>query len=274
MSKEASPSSAYKALLADLRRRIQEAQVRAGLAVNRELVLLYWSIGREILTRQDREGWGAKVIDSLARDLHQSFPEIRGLSPRNLKYMRALADAWPDEQIVQQLVAQIPWGHNVRLLDYVKDPAERLWYAQQAIQHGWSRNVLVHQIESKLYQRQGQAITNFKHTLYIDLLFYQLHLRCFVVVDLKIGEFKPEYAGKMNLYLSAVDDLLRHPEDRPSIGLILCKSQNRLVAEYALRDVSKPMGVATYRLTNALPADLQESLPSIEELQKELGYGG
>jgi predicted nuclease of restriction endonuclease-like (RecB) superfamily len=331
----------YAELLESLKARIREAQVRAALSVNRELVLLYWHIGREILQRQEREGWGAKVIDRLALDLRREFPEMKGFSPRNLKYMRAFAEAWPDEQIVQQAAAQIPWFHNVVLLEKVKDPAARLWYAQQTIEHGWSRNVLVHQIESKLYQRQGKAITNFERTLpapqsdlarslikdpyvfdflslgpgaqerdlerallnhvrdfllelgkgfafvgsqyrldvggeefYIDLLFYQLRLRCFVVIDLKIGEFKPEYAGKMNFYLSAVDDLLRHPEDRPSIGLILCKSQNRLVAEYALRDVSKPMGVATYRLTEALPADLQENLPSIEELKKELGYGG
>ncbi|MCL6582685.1 MAG: PDDEXK nuclease domain-containing protein [bacterium] len=330
----------YAELLESLKERIRQAQVHAALSVNRELVLLYWRIGKEILQRQEQEGWGAKVIDRLALDLGREFPEMKSFSTRNLKYMRAFAEAWPDEPIVQQLVAQIPWGHNVRLLDYVKDPAERLWYAQQTIEHGWSRNVLVHQIESKLYQRQGKAITNFERTLpvpqsdlaralikdpyvfdfltlgpqaqerdlerallnhlrdfllelgkgfafvgsqyrlevggeefYIDLLFYHLRLRCFVVIELKIGEFKPEYAGKMNFYLSAVDELLRHPDDRPSIGLILCKSQNRLVAEYALRDVSKPMGVATYRLTGALPADLQDSLPSIEELKKELGYG-
>jgi len=328
----------YAELLESLKARIREAQVRAALSVNRELVLLYWHIGREILQRQQREGWGAKVIDRLALDLGREFPEMKGFSPRNLKYMRAFAEAWPEEQIVQEALAQITWYHNITLLEKVKDPGERLWYVQQTIEHGWSRNVLVHQIESKLYQRQGKAITNFERTLpapqsdlarslikdpyvfdflslgpgaqerdlerallnhlrdfllelgkgfafvgsqyrldvggeefYIDLLFYQLRLRCFVVIDLKIGEFKPEYAGKMNFYLSAVDDLLRHPEDRPSIGLILCKSQNRLVAEYALRDVSKPMGVATYRLTEALPADLQENLPSIEELKKELG---
>jgi len=333
--------SRYPELLESLKTRIRQAQVRAALSVNRELVLLYWNIGKEILQKQEQEGWGAKVIDCLALDLEREFPEMKGFSPRNLKYIRAFAEAWPDEQIVQQLVAQIPWGHNVRLLDYVKDPAERLWYVQQTIEHGWSRNVLVHQIESNLYERQGKAITNFERTLpapqsdlarslmkdpyvfdfftlgpeaqerdlerallnhlrdfllelgkgfafvgsqyrievgdeefYIDLLFYQLRLRCLVVIELKVGEFKPEYAGKMNFYLSAVDDLLRHPEDRPSIGLILCKSQNRLVVEYALRDVCKPMGVATYRLTETLPADLQKYLPSIDELQKELGYGG
>jgi len=266
---------------------------------------------------------------------------MKGFSPRNLKYMRAFAEAWPDEPIVQEALAQITWYHNLTLLEKVKDPAERLWYAHQTIEHGWSRNVLVHQIESRLYERQGKAITNFERTLpapqsdlaqslvkdpyifdflslgpevqerdlerallnhlrdfllemgkgfafvgsqyrlevggdefFIDLLFYQLRLRCYVVIELKVGEFKPEYTGKMNFYLSAVDDLLRHPEDRPSIGLILCKSQNRLIAEYALRDISKPMGVATYRLTSALPAELQEKLPSIEELEKELGYGG
>jgi len=331
----------YAELLETLKARIRQAQVRAALSVNRELVLLYWHIGKEVLQRQEREGWGTKVIDRLALDLAREFPEMKGFSPRNLKYMRAFAEAWPDEQIVQQAAAQIPWFHNVVLLEKVKDPAERFWYVQQTLQYGWSRNVLVHHIESGLYQRQGKAITNFERTLpapqsdlarslikdpyvfdflslgpeaqereleralldhlrdfllelgkgfafvgsqyrldvggeefHIDLLFYQLRLHAFVVIDLKIGEFKPEYAGKMNFYLSAVDELLRHPEDRPSIGLILCKSQNRLVAEYALRDMNKPMGVATYSLTEALPADLQEHLPSIEELQKELGYGG
>ncbi|MBS0176018.1 MAG: DUF1016 family protein [Nitrospira sp.] len=337
MSMETSPSTAYKALLADLKRRIQEAQVRAGLAVNRELVLLYWSIGREILVRQEREGWGAKVIDSLARDLHQSFPEMKGLSPRNLKYMRALADAWPDAQIVQQLVAQIPWGHNVRLLDYVKSPVERRWYAEQTIANGWSRNVLILQIESRLYDRQGKAISNFQSALpqpqsdlaqqilkdpynfdfltlekdarerdierglldhlrqfllelgsgfafvgsqvplevggedyRLDLLFYHLKLRSYIVAEVKSGTFRPEYAGKMNFYLSAVDDLLRHPNDQPSIGLILCRSKDGIVVEYALRDIGKPMGIAEFRLTESLPDSLKSTLPSIEELESEL----
>ena len=337
MSMETSPSSAYKALLAGLKRRIQEAQVRAGLAVNRELVLLYWSIGREILVRQDREGWGAKVIDSLARDLHQSFPEMKGLSPRNLKYMRALAEAWPEESIVQQAAAQIPWFHNCTLLDKVKDPLERLWYTQQTIANGWSRNVLILQIESGLYRRQGKAISNFEIALpmpqsdlaqqllkdpynfdfltlgkdarerdierglldhlrqfllelgsgfafvgsqvplevggedyHLDLLFYHLKLRCFIVAELKVGTFRPEYAGKMNFYLSAVDDLLRHPTDQPSIGLILCRSKEGIVVEYALRDIGKPMGIAEFRLTESLPDSLKSTLPSIEELESEL----
>jgi predicted nuclease of restriction endonuclease-like (RecB) superfamily len=334
---ESSPSSAYKALLADLKRRIQQAQVRAGLAVNRELVLLYWSIGREILIRQEREGWGAKVIDSLARDLHQSFPEMKGLSPRNLKYMRALAEAWPEESIVQQAAAQIPWFHNCTLLDKVKDPLERLWYTQQTIANGWSRNVLILQIESGLYRRQGKAISNFEVALpkpqsdlaqqllkdpynfdfltldkdarerdierglldhlrqfllelgsgfafvgsqvplevggedyHLDLLFYHLKLRSFIVVELKVGTFRPDYVGKMNFYLSAVDDLLRHPSDQPSIGLILCRSKEGIVVEYALRDIGKPMGIAEFRLTESLPESLKSTLPSIEELESEL----
>lgn len=337
MSLETSPSSAYKALLADLKRRILEAQVRAGLAVNRELVLLYWSIGREILVRQEREGWGAKVIDSLARDLHQSFPEMKGLSPRNLKYMRALAEAWPEESIVQQAAAQIPWFHNCMLLDKVKDPLERIWYTQQTIANGWSRNVLILQIESGLYRRQGKAISNFEVALpkpqsdlaqqllkdpynfdfltldkdarerdierglldhlrqfllelgsgfafvgsqvplevggedyHLDLLFYHLKLRSFIVVELKVGTFRPDYVGKMNFYLSAVDDLLRHPSDQPSIGLILCRSKEGIVVEYALRDIGKPMGIAEFRLTESLPESLKSTLPSIEELESEL----
>jgi predicted nuclease of restriction endonuclease-like (RecB) superfamily len=337
MSKETPPSSAYKALLADMKRRIQEAQVRAGLAVNRELVLLYWSIGREILVRQEREGWGAKVIDSLARDLHQSFPEMKGLSPRNLKYMRALAEAWPEESIVQQAAAQIPWFHNCTLLDKVKDPLERLWYTQQTIANGWSRNVLILQIESGLYRRQGKAISNFEVALpkpqsdlaqqllkdpynfdfltldkdarerdierglldhlrqfllelgsgfafvgsqvplevggedyRLDLLFYHLKLRVFIVAEVKAGPFRPEYIGKMNFYLSAVDDLLRHSSDQPSIGLILCRSKEGIVVEYALRDIGKPMGIAEFRLTESLPDTLKSNLPSIEELESEL----
>jgi len=327
----------YEELLARLKERVRTAQVRAAVSVNRELVLLYWHIGREILSRQEQEGWGAGVIDRLARDLRKAFPEMKGFSPRNLKYMRALAEAYPDEPFVQQAVAQLPWGHNVRILDYVKDPAERAWYIGQAVRYGWSRSVLVHQIESDLCGRQGRAVTNFDQTLpapqsdlaretikdpyvfdflslapearerdlsralldhvrdfllelgvgfalvgverrlevggqdfYVDLLFYHLKLRCFVVIDLKVGDFQPEHAGKMNFYLSAVDDLLRAPEDRPSIGIILCKTHNRVVAEYALRDLRKPMGVATYRLP---PKELRKSLPTAEQIEAELGAG-
>lgn len=330
-------SKSYQTLLADLKQRIRTAQVRAALAVNLELVLLYWGIGKEILARQDQEGWGTKVIDRLAKDLRSEFPGQQGLSPRNLKYMRALAEAWPDEAIVQQVAAQIPWFHNCILLDKVKDPGERLWYVQQTIQNGWSRNVLVMQIETNLYRRQGKAITNFQATLpspqsdlaqqllkdpynfdfltlaqeaqerdlergllahvqqfllelgvgfalvgsqvplevggedfRIDLLFYHLKLRAYIVIDLKMTPFKPEYAGKMNFYLSAVDDLLRHPDDQPTIGLILCKAKNRLVAEYAIRDIAKPLGVAEFRYLEQLPEQLKGTLPTIEEIEAEL----
>jgi predicted nuclease of restriction endonuclease-like (RecB) superfamily len=331
------PTAQYEGLLQELKERIRSAQVQAVLSVNRELVMLYWSIGRDILIRQRNEGWGAKVIDRLSEDLSKAFPEMRGFRSRNLKYMRAFAEAYPDQQFVQQVVAQLPWGHQVRILDTVKDAKQREWYIRQAIQSGWSRNVLVHQIEGDLYDRQGQAMTNFDRTLpapqselaqqlikdpynfdfltlvpdllerdlergliqhvrdfilelgkgfafvgsqyplevggqefFLDLLFYHLRLRCYVVIDLKIEEFKPEFAGKMNFYLSALDDLLRHTEDQPSIGLILCKQRNRLVVEYALRDMSKPMGVAQYRLTPALPEALKSELPTNEDLASEL----
>jgi predicted nuclease of restriction endonuclease-like (RecB) superfamily len=326
----------YVGLVAELKHRIADARLRAALSVNRELVLLYWGIGKDILSRQESEGWGAKVIDRLALDLVRAFPEMTGLSARNLKYMRAFAEAWPDLEFVQQVVALLPWGHNVRLLDAVKSAVERTWYARQAIENGWSRNVLVHQIESRLFVRQGGALTNFTRTLpaeqselaqqilkdpysfdflslgpemlerdlergliehlralilelgkgfafvgsqyhlevagqdyYLDLLFYHLRLRCFVVIELKIEDFKPEFAGKMNFYLSAVDDQLRHEDDQPTIGIILCKGRNEVIVEYALRDSSKPMGVAQYRLSPALPQQLQQDLPTIEEFARE-----
>jgi predicted nuclease of restriction endonuclease-like (RecB) superfamily len=327
----------YREFLLGLKLRIQQAQLKAALAVNRELILLYWQIGRDILERQERAGWGARIVERLAQDLHREFPEVKGFSPRNFKYMRAFAEAWPDEAIVQQLVAQLPWGHNVRLLDKVQDATERVWYVEQAIQNGWSRNILVMQIESGLYRRQGKAQTNFAHTLpslqsdlaqqllkdpynfdfltlsreahekdleaalvtqirkfllelgvgfsfvgsqyplevggqdfRLDLLFYHLKLRCFVVIDLKMGAFQPEDSGKMNFYLSAIDDLLRHPDDKPTIGLVLCRAKNRIVAEYALRDISKPLGISEFRYLEQLPEDLKGTLPTIEELQAEL----
>jgi predicted nuclease of restriction endonuclease-like (RecB) superfamily len=329
----------YDRFLEDLKQRIRAAQLRAVLAVNRDLILLYWQIGREILERQGRASWGAKIIESLAADLHREFPAMKGFSRTNLLYMRAFAEAWPDEPFVQQVVGQIPWGHNLRILDLVKTRTEREWYVRQTVQNGWSRNVLVHQIESGLYGRQGKAQTNFAATLpepqsdlarqvlkdpynfdfltlaedarerelesgllehlrkfllelgvgfafvgsqypievggedfRLDLLFYHLKLRCFVVIDLKMGAFQPEYAGKMNFYLSAVDDLLRHPADQPSIGVILCKYRNAVVAEYALRDTAKPIGIAEYLATVSLPADLKGSLPTVEELEAELKH--
>jgi predicted nuclease of restriction endonuclease-like (RecB) superfamily len=328
----------YASFLDGLKARIRAAQVKAALAVNAELVLLYWRVGRDILARQEQKGWGARVVDQLSADLQSAFPGIKGFSSRNLKYMRAFAEAWPDEEIVQQAVARLPWGHNVRLLDRIGGRNERLWYAQQAIEHGWSRAVLEAQIETGLHRRAGMALTNFKATLapphsdlaqqtlkdpyifdfltlgpdaqerdlergllehvrdfllelgvgfafvgsqvrlevggddfYVDLLFFHLGLRCFVVVDLKTGEFKPEYAGKMNFYLSAVDAQLRREGDHPSIGLVLCKEKNKVVVEYALRDTTKPIGVSAYRLLEKLPAKLKGSLPTVAELEAELG---
>ena len=332
-------SADYRAFLEDLKSRVRAAQIRASLAVNRELVLLYWRIGRDILSRQEQLGWGARVIDQLSADLRRAFPEMKGFSVRNLKYMRALAEAWPDEEFVQQAVAHIPWGHNVRILDKVADPETRRFYIARTLANGWSRNVLVLQIESRLHEREGRAITNFELTLpapqsdlaqqmtrdpycfdfltladdarerelergliehvrdfllelgagfafvgsqvpisvadrdfYVDLLFYHLSLRCYVVIELKAGEFKPEYTGKLNFYLSAVDDQLSHSDDQPTIGILLCKGREDLLVEYALRDMTKPIGVANWesRLVESLPAELAGRLPTVEQLEAEL----
>lgn len=327
----------YISFLNGLKRRIQSAQVKAILAVNQELLLLYWHIGREILERQQQEGWGSKVIDRLAKDLKREFPDMKGFSPRNLKYMRAFADAYPDKQIVQGALAQITWYHNVALLEKLKDPEQRLWYASKTVENGWSRNVLIMQIETNLHQRQGGAVTNFGRTLpaeqsdlsrallkdpynfgflsltdeaqerdleralverirdfllelgvgfafvgsqyrlevegdeyFIDLLFYHLKLHCYVVIDLKMTEFKPEYAGKMNFYVSAVNHLLCDDRDEPTIGIVLCRSKKRTVVEFALDTVHNPIGVSTYKLRDELPPSLQGSLPTAQQLEMEM----
>ncbi|PKV12716.1 PDDEXK nuclease domain-containing protein [Xanthomonas prunicola] len=327
----------YADWLAELKGRIHGAQQRAALAVNRELVGLYWEIGRDILARQAEQGWGAKVIERLAHDLRTAFPDMKGFSPRNLKYMRAFAEAWPDESFVQAVLAQLPWYHQLALLDKLPGPETRRWYAAKAIEHGWSRNVLVMQIESHLLERSGSAVTNFPATLpapqsdlameslkdpyrfdflglgeqaqereiegalvqhvtdfllelgagfafvgrqvlldvggeefFIDLLFYHLKLRCYVVIELKAGKFKPEHLGQLGFYLTAVDRQVKHAQDNPSIGLLLCKSKNKVVAEYALGDKSQPMGIAEYKLVESLPQELQTSLPSIEQIEREL----
>ncbi len=200
--------------------------------------------------------------------------------------MRKFAEEYPDSQFVQEALAQLTWYHNVTLLDKISDKQIRLFYIKHAIEHGWSRSIMVTQIELSLHKRQGQAVTNFKDKLpsrqsdlahytlkdpYIfDFLFYHLQLRCFVVIELKDKDFKPEYAGKMNFYLSCVDDLVKHQTDQPSIGLILCKSKNNILAEYTLRDMTKPISLAEYRLTESLPQNLKTALPTIEELEAEL----
>ncbi|MBI4824826.1 MAG: DUF1016 domain-containing protein [Nitrospirae bacterium] len=220
----------YAELLSALKERIRSAQFKAALSVNRELVLLYWQIGQEILTRQAKENWGAKVIDRLAADLKREFFDMSGFSPRNLKYMRAFAALYKDKAFVQEVLAQITWYHNITLLDKVKNSSEREWYIRKTIENGWSRNVLVLQIENDLYHRQ------------------------------------------INFYLSALDDIVKAPEDNPSIGIILCATKDRVLAEYALRDIKKPIGVAEWKtkLTRSLPKKLKGNLPTIEEIEAEL----
>jgi len=332
--------NSYADLLAGIKSRVQAARVRAGLAANRELVLMYWDIGTDILHRQREEGWGSQVIDRISRDIKIEFPNLTGFSPRNLKYMRAFAEEYPDREFVQQLVAQIPWGHILYLLQKAKDSKKRLWYMRQAIEHGWSRNVLALHIDQQDYERKGLAVSNFSATLpsplsdlaqellkdpyifdflgiaddarekevenallahlrdfllelgsgfafvgnqvrldiddedyYIDLLFYHLKLRCYFVIDLKTRPFAAEDAGKMNFYLNAVDDLFRHPDDQPSIGLVLCREKegsSKMLLEYALRGLEKPVGVSAYQLTRALPDNLKPSLPTVEEIEIEI----
>lgn len=380
--------TSYAPLLADLKARVRAVQVKAAVSVNRELILLYWHIGREILRAQKAEGWGTKVVQRLAKDLADEFPELGGFSFTNLMRMRTFAGAYGPDTIFPQLVgkleqgpsrgeifpqvvgklgkakvqqavapivsppvrqledtppeplALLPWGSNIILIEKVKDPATRLWYARKTLENGWSRAVLTVQIESRLHERSGKAFTNFERTLppaqsdmarevlkdpymfdfltlgedaherdlerglvehvqklllemgagfafvgrqvpldvgdedfYLDLLFYHLRLRCFLVVDLKMKPFEPEFAGKMNFYLSAVDDQMRHEHDAPTIGLLLCKdAKNKLKVEYALRDVKKPIGVAEWqtRLVESLPKNLRGALPSIADIEREL----
>lgn len=329
----------YADALGAIKQRIQEERLRVVLSANAAMVVLYWEIGRMILDRQDRAGWGAKVIDRLAADLREAFPDMKGFSPRNLKYMRAFAAAWPERNFVQQAAARIPWFHNCLLLDRIPDRATREWYIKAAIEEGWSRNILAMQIQNRAHERQEKAITNFEaalppatsdmaaqvfkdpylfdflgtadprrereieralvdhiqrfllelgtgfafvgrqvplevgdRDLQIDLLFYHLKLRCYVVVELKAVPFDPAFVGQLNLYLSAVDDLLRHRDDRPTIGLLLCRDKNRLVVEYALRHLKSPIGVAGWetRLVEKLPKAVKGSLPSVEEIEAEL----
>ena len=333
----------YGSLLNEIKEKVRTSQIKAALSVNTELITLYWEIGRSIYRKQQEEGWGAKTIENLSKDLRSAFPEMKGFSFRNIKYMVHFAKEYPDFEIRQQLVAQIPWGHNLLLLQRLRSEEERVWYTKKIIENGWSRNMLSTWIDSDLYRRQGKAITNFQSTLpppqsdlarqtlkdpycfdfltlekdaheraiesglilhiqkfllelgkgfsfvgsqylievdkdpyFIDLLFYHLTLRSFVVLEIKNTKFHPRDVGQLNFYLSAVDDLLRHETDNPSIGLILCKEKTKTKAEYALRDVKKPIGVASFEteIINSLPEDLKPSLPSIEEIEAELNREG
>jgi predicted nuclease of restriction endonuclease-like (RecB) superfamily len=361
------PARDYVRFLGEVKSRIRSAQLRAHLAVSRELTLLYWQIGRGIVERQQQAGWGKSVIERLAADIQKEFPGLEGFSANNLWRMRSFylaygradtklaqpaqeMEASPGKGTLDPILAQaaqelpppevlaIPWFHNVILIQKIKDPALRIWYAAQAAANGWSRDILTLQIKSKLHLRQGKAVTNFKKTLpdpqsdlaqqlvkdpynfgfltldtdarerelelglmehlskflvelgtgfafvgrqvhvelegedfYLDLLFYHLRLRCFVVIDLKRGAFKPEHASKMNFYLNLVDEKMRHPGDQPSIGLILCQERKKLIAEYTLRGMEKAIGVSEYQLTRHLPKALKGSLPTIEQIENELG---
>lgn len=326
----------YLSIIENIKREINAAQYRAALHVNTDMLLLYYDIGCVI---NEHKTWGSKFIDNLAADIRLAFPKSKGYSVRNLKYMAKFAETYAEREFVQQVVAQIPWGHNIVILDKVNNLEERKWYIKKSAQNGWSRNVLVHQIESNLYQRQvlAEKVSNFENRLpspqselavqtmkdpyvfdfiafnedmlerdieqalvrdvtrlllelgtgfaflgnqyhlnvggddfYIDLLFYNINLRCYVVIELKTGDFKPEYAGKLNFYLSAVDGILKKEQDNPSIGLLLCKSKNNVVAEYSLKDMSKPIGVSEYKITSSLPDNLEKQLPSIEDIQKRI----
>lgn len=325
----------YLDIVETIKLEIKSAQYKAAVSVNRELIMLYYNIGRII---NEHKTWGNKFIENLAADIRISFPDTKGYSIRNLKYMAKFAAEYTEE-IVQEALAQITWYHNITLMDKIHDIDKRLWYAHKIAENGWSRNVLVHQIESGLYERQATVdkISNFESRLpapqselavqtmkdpyvfdfipfredmverdieealikdvtklllelgtgfaflgnqyrlnvggddfYIDLLFYNLNLRCYVVIELKTGEFKPEFAGQLNFYLSAVDGILKRDEDNPSIGLLLCKSKNNLVAEYALKDMSKPMGVSEYTITKSLPEELEKQLPSVEDIESRI----
>ena len=338
------PAREYAQTLSELKRQVQEAQLRAAVAANKELAFLYWSIGKTIVEKENSNGWGTSFIEHLAKDLQNAFPGIAGFSRTNVFRMKAFFSAYSENptavgQLEDLPIFKIPWGHNAVIIEKVKSFNERLWYAQKTIEYGWSRSMLDTCIKSNLYRREGKAITNFSHTLtspqsnlaqqslkdpylldflrlddehlekhlekgliahmqkfltelgqgfafvgrqyhvivsgkdyYIDLLFYNFKLHCFVVVELKACEFIPEYAGKINFYLSAVDDALRSTYDNPTIGLILCKSKDNLTVEYALRKSIGPIGVASYetQIVENLPKELKGSLPTIEEIEAEL----
>lgn len=340
----------YRQILEELKGKIREARLKAVITANAQLLTIYWEIGQSIAEQEKQKGWGAKVVDQLARDLRVEFPDFKGLSARNLRYMRDFALGWPElnilqqaaakmdfSEILQQAAAKLPWFHICTLLDKVKKAEERRFYAVKAMENGWSRNVLVHQIESDLYRRQGTALTNFDKTLpkpqsdlakesfknpylfdfigmgdemqerelekaltshikrfmlelgkgfayvgnqfnlvvedddfFLDLLFYNYHLHCFVVFELKVGDFKPEYAGKLNFYINTVNEQIKGKDDKPTIGILLCKTPNETVVKYSLQSVATPIGVAEYQFTKALPEELKSELPTIEALEEEL----
>lgn len=369
------PQNNYISVLNSLKEKIRQRRYKAASAINAELLKLYWEIGNTIIEQQKEEGWGAKIIDKLAADLKMEFPDFKGLSIRNLKYMRAFAEAYPkflsivqpidaqiksndkdnnnDSEIVQVqlalvsvnsqhdfvlgVLAQLSWYHHITLLDKVKDENTRMVYIQETVQNGWSRDVMVHQIESGLHNRKGKISSNFKNTIapekselvqqlfkdpykfdfihlgkeakerdledaltnqltkfllelgqyfsfmgrqyklmlgekeyFFDLLFYHTRLKRYIIIELKIDDFKPEYKGKMEFYLNLADEYLKQADDEESIGLILCKTKDGLVAEYALRESSKPIGISQYNLSELLPENIRGEMPSIEEIEAEI----
>lgn len=345
----------YFTILQELKEKIRQARLRASISVNTELLKIYFEIGESINEQQEGQKWGSKIIERLIADLRSEFSDMKGLSPRNLRYMRDFAKEYPDflilqrsvaklEQtdnesvtILQRTVAKLPWGHNCVLLDRTETTEKRLFYAQKAIENGWSRDVLAHHIQTGLFESTGSLSNNFsltlprydsdlalqifkdpyqldfimlgeeakekdledalmtnvikfllelgdgfslyarqkrftvgEHDFKIDLLFYHTKLRRFIVIELKIGEFKAEYVSKMNLYLGIVDDELKDEYKEPSIGLILCKTKDKVVAEYALRDTQKPIGIALYRIGEQLPSNIKGELPTIEEIELKM----
>ncbi len=328
----------YKALIQDIKQRIQSAQIKAAVSVNQELLRLYWYLARRIVKQQKQTAWGDGFIKQVSKDLQKAFPEMKGFSLRNLKYIRQWYLFWSESSSIgQQLVAQIPWGHNIVIITKTKNQEEALFYVEKTIQNNWSRAVLTHQIEGGLFQREGKAVTNFKTVLpaphsdlakqvikdpynfdflnirekhdekeledalveqvtnfllelgigfsfiarqykvvvdseefYTDLLFYHTRLHCYLVIELKAVKFQPEFAGKLNFYVSAIDGILKTGMDNPTIGILICKSKNKTVVEYALRGIHKPIGVSEYAITQKLPDEFRSSLPGIEEIEAEL----
>ncbi|NOQ31560.1 MAG: DUF1016 family protein [Helicobacteraceae bacterium] len=344
----------YKHFIVEIKKQIQISQTRAITKVNQEMIILYFNIGEIIHQKQQKLGWGAKVIDNLSNDIKVAFPELGGFSTRNIKLMVQFYTEYSDiqigqpsvaqiksenksEQNVQILVTQIPWTHNILLIQKIKDINLRYWYITKIVEHGWSKNILALMIKSEVHKREAKLTSNFKAILpsndsdlvqqsfkdpyifdfltisepfrekelesnliehmekflielgsgfafvgrqykvevgdsdfYIDLLFYHLELRCYVVVELKKGKFKPEYSGQVNFYCSAVDGKLAHKDDNPTIGLILCQEKNEIIAEYSLKNMAQPIGISEYELTEILPKEFESSLPTIEMIEDEL----
>ena len=328
----------YAALLAEVKERIRSAQYDALKVVNKEMIALYWDLGKLIVERQNREGWGKSVVERLASDLQNEFPGVSGFSVQNLWYMRQFYLEYHDNEKLQPLVGEISWSKNLIVMARSKDPLEREFYIRMTRKFGWSKNVLIHQIENQSYEKTLLGQTNFDKALtpgqraqaklavkdeytfdflemgeehsereleraliariedflramgglfafvgsqfrlavddkeyFIDLLLYHRRLKCLVAIELKIGEFQPEFVGKMQFYLTALDRQVREEGENPSIGIILCKEKNRTVVEYALADAGKPIGVSTYRMVKRLPKELKGQLPSPEEISKLLG---